>query len=80
MRVLKFLQKLCQKYNIPTAKFGIFENKFGKKFLNNTKYPNIIKADNLAQAKEFIFAIMNKVSWQSRKYLMENLEKLKMSL
>ena len=77
-----FTKKLCQKYNIPTAKFGIFKNKFdAKKFLNNTKYPNVIKADNQLQAKEFIFAIMNKrVSWQSRKYLMENLERLKMSL
>ena len=47
-----FTKKLCQKYNIPTAKFGIFENKFdAKKFLNNTKYPNVIKADNLAAGK-----------------------------
>jgi phosphoribosylamine---glycine ligase len=47
-----FTKKLCQKYNIPTAKFGIFENKIdAKKFLENAKYPNVIKADNLAAGK-----------------------------
>ena len=47
-----FTKKLCQKYNIPTAKFGIFENKIdAKKFLEKTKYPNVIKADNLAAGK-----------------------------
>ena len=47
-----FTKKLCQKYSIPTAKFGIFENRVdAKKFLKNTKYPNVIKADNLAAGK-----------------------------
>ena len=47
-----FTKKLCLKYNIPTAKFGIFENKINaKKFLNNSKYPIVIKADNLAAGK-----------------------------
>ena len=47
-----FTKKLCQEYNIPTANFGIFENKIdAKKFLENTKYPNVIKADNLAAGK-----------------------------
>ena len=47
-----FTKKLCQKYNIPTANFGIFENKVdAKKFLENAKYPNVIKADNLAAGK-----------------------------
>jgi phosphoribosylamine---glycine ligase len=47
-----FTKKLCQKYNIPTANFGIFQNKIdAKKFLKNTKYPNVIKADNLAAGK-----------------------------
>ena len=47
-----FTKKLCQEYNIPTANFGIFENKTdAKKFLENTKYPNVIKADNLAAGK-----------------------------
>ena len=47
-----FTKKLCQEYNIPTAKFGIFKNKIDAKiFLQNAKYPNVIKADNLAAGK-----------------------------
>ena len=47
-----FTKKICQKYNIPTAKFGIFNSKtIAKKFLKNSKYPNVIKADNLASGK-----------------------------
>ena len=47
-----FTKNLCQKYNIPTADFGIFENKVdSKKFLENKKYPIVIKADNLAAGK-----------------------------
>ena len=47
-----FTKRLCKKYNIPTANFGIFENRIdAKKFLENAKYPNVIKADNLAAGK-----------------------------
>jgi len=47
-----FTKKLCQEYNIPTANFGIFENGIdAKRFLKKTKYPNVIKADNLASGK-----------------------------
>ena len=47
-----FTKQLCQKYNIPTAKFGIFQNKdTAKKFLNNSSFPIVIKADNLASGK-----------------------------
>ena len=47
-----FTKELCQNYNIPTAKFGIFENKNdAKKFLQKTKFPTVIKADNLASGK-----------------------------
>ncbi len=47
-----FTKNLCQKYNIPTADFGIFQNiKDTNKFLENTKYPIVIKADNLAAGK-----------------------------
>ena len=47
-----FTKKICEEYNIPTAKFGIFKNKLdAKKFLENSKYPNVVKADNLAAGK-----------------------------
>jgi len=47
-----FTKKLCEEYNIPTAKFAVLENKLdAKQFLKNCKYPNVIKADNLASGK-----------------------------
>ena len=47
-----FTKQICEKYNIPTAKFGIFQNKNdAKHFLKNTNYPTVIKADNLASGK-----------------------------
>ena len=47
-----FTKKLCEKYNIPTAKFGVYQNKDdAKKFLQKTNYPIVIKADNLASGK-----------------------------
>ncbi len=47
-----FTKQICQKFNIPTAKFGIFNNiEKAKKFLNNSNYPIVIKADNLASGK-----------------------------
>ncbi len=47
-----FTKQICDKYNIPTANFGIFENKKdAKKFLKSTNYPTVVKADNLASGK-----------------------------
>ena len=47
-----FTKQICEKYNIPTAKFGIFKNVISaKKFLKKTNFPTVIKADNLASGK-----------------------------
>ena len=47
-----FTKKICEKYNIPTAKFGVFENiQKAKIFLNKTKFPLVVKADGLAAGK-----------------------------
>ena len=47
-----FTKQLCKKFNIPTAKFGIFENQNeAKQFLKEIIYPTVIKADNLASGK-----------------------------
>ena len=47
-----FTKKLCEKYNIPTAKFGIFKNyNDASDFLNISKFPIVIKADGLAAGK-----------------------------
>jgi len=47
-----FTKKICEKYNIPTAKFGIFEtSKDAINFIKNSKLPVVIKADGLASGK-----------------------------
>ncbi len=47
-----FTKKLCEKYKIPTAKFGVFSNtKLAISFLQNCKFPIVIKADGLAAGK-----------------------------
>ena len=47
-----FTKKLCEKYNIPTAKFGIFsDSNKAIEFVKVAKYPLVIKADGLASGK-----------------------------
>ena len=47
-----FTKKLCKKFNIPTAKFGIFDDKNeAGKFLKSANFPLVVKADNLASGK-----------------------------
>ena len=47
-----FTKKICDKYNIPTAGFGIFKNpKETITFLDKTKFPLVVKADGLASGK-----------------------------
>ena len=47
-----FTKQLCEKFKIPTAKFGIFKNKeSAKEFLKKTNFPTVVKADNLASGK-----------------------------
>ena len=47
-----FTKKLCDKYDIPTAKFGIFNSLVNaEKFLANCNFPIVVKADGLASGK-----------------------------
>ena len=47
-----FTKKLCEKYNIPTAKFGVFDNiTKSLSFLKQCKFPIVVKADGLAAGK-----------------------------
>jgi len=47
-----FTKKLCEKYKIPTAKFGVFLNaQTALTFLKNCNFPIVIKADGLAAGK-----------------------------
>jgi len=57
-----FTKKLCEEYNIPTAKFGIFESiKKANLFLKQTKFPIVIKADGLASGKG-VYICENKIT------------------
>jgi len=59
-----FTKNLCDKYKIPTAKFGIFANKKDANiFTNNSKFPLVIKADGLASGKG-VYICENKVKAQ----------------
>ena len=47
-----FTKKICERYKIPTAKFGVFENSVEAiTFLDNTQFPLVVKADGLASGK-----------------------------
>jgi len=47
-----FTKQICKKYNIPTAKFGVFNSPLKAiDFLEKTKMPIVVKADGLAAGK-----------------------------
>ena len=47
-----FTKKVCEKYEIPTAKFGIFlSSNEAINFLDKTQFPLVVKADGLASGK-----------------------------
>jgi phosphoribosylamine--glycine ligase len=47
-----FTKKICDEHNIPTAKFGIFENSINAAaFLKKAQFPLVVKADGLASGK-----------------------------
>jgi|TARA_B110000027_G_scaffold26414_1_gene28991 phosphoribosylamine--glycine ligase len=56
-----FTKNLCDKHNIPTAKFGIFKNiNDARQFIAKTNYPLVIKADGLASGKGVYICENNK--------------------
>ena len=79
-----FTKNICKKYNIPTANFGIFDKKEDTiNFLENSKFPIVIKADglaagkgvyiskNLSEAKEAVNEIFNGKFGEAKKILVE---------
>ena len=47
-----FTKKICKKYRIPTANFGIFTSeRKANKYAKNSKLPIVVKADGLASGK-----------------------------
>ena len=58
-----FTKKICEKYQIPTAKFGVYNNRSkALEFLKNCKLPVVIKADGLAAGKGVYICETNKDS------------------
>ena len=56
-----FTKKLCEKYNIPTANFGVFKDtKKALDFLKNCNFPIVVKADGLAAGKGVYICENNK--------------------
>ena len=56
-----FTKNLCEKHNIPTAKFGTFQNiSDATLFARKTNYPLVIKADGLASGKGVYICESNK--------------------
>ena len=47
-----FTKKICEENNIPTARFGMFDNlNKAKEFINKSNLPIVVKADGLASGK-----------------------------
>ena len=47
-----FTKKICEENDIPTAKFGMFDNlNKAKEFINKSNLPIVVKADGLASGK-----------------------------
>jgi phosphoribosylamine--glycine ligase len=56
-----FTKNLCEKHNIPTAKFGIFQKiSNATQFVRKANYPLVIKADGLASGKGVYICESNK--------------------
>ena len=56
-----FTKNLCEKYDIPTAKFGVFQSiKDATQFIKETNYPLVVKADGLASGKGVYICKNNK--------------------
>ena len=67
-----FTKNICKKYNIPTANFGVFNDiTEAKKFLDNSNFPIVIKADNLAAGKGVYICENKQESIQAVKEIFE---------
>ena len=61
-----FTKELCKEFNIPTANFGVFnDKKKSLEFLDNCKYPIVVKADGLAAGKGVYICETKKKSKQA---------------
>ncbi len=67
-----FTKNLCEKYNIPTAKFGVFKDaNNANEFLKKSNYPIVVKADGLAAGKGVYICEDKEQSTQAVKEIFE---------
>ena len=69
-----FSKNLMKKYGIPTAAYEVFDNKADAlKYLENCKYPTVIKADGLALGKGVIIAQTKDEAVKAVRSMMEDM-------
>ena len=67
-----YMKKLCNKFNIPTAKYKEFKNiKSAKKFIMKSKHPLVIKSDGLAAGKGVTICNTKKNSLKHSKEILQ---------
>ena len=67
-----FMKNLCQKNNIPTAKFGIFENfNEASRFIKKNGAPIVVKADGLAAGKGVSVCVSIKEALKNTKEILD---------
>ena len=69
-----FSKNLMKKYGIPTAAYEVFDNEAdAPKYLENCKYPTVIKADGLALGKGVIIAQTKDEAVKAVRSMMEDM-------
>ena len=69
-----FSKNLMEKYGIPTAAYEVFDNEADAlKYLENCKYPTVIKADGLALGKGVIIAQTKDEAVKAVRSMMEDM-------
>ncbi len=67
-----FMKNLCKQNNIPTAKFGIFENyKDASNFIKKSKIPIVVKADGLAAGKGVSVCLSSEEALKNTKEILD---------
>lgn len=69
-----FSKNLMKKYSIPTAEYEVFDNvDDAVKYLENCKYPTVVKADGLALGKGVIIAQTKEEAFDAVHSMMEDM-------
>ena len=67
-----FMKELCKKNNIPTAQYEVFDDfEKAKKFIMESKFPLVIKADGLAAGKGVTICENNETALKEAKAILE---------